>query len=420
MPPGLSTRQRLAVQLITASPATVDVVLGPAGAGKTAMLTALHEHYRSLGVPLLGACVAAVTARRLEHATAIPSTSIARLTSRLRAGHPLPNRCVLVIDEAGMVGTRDYHRLLTAVTAVSGKIIPVGDRAQLTEIDAGGMFARLSRQHLRVELTDNHRQRHGWERAALTTLRAGDIPRALGLYQRHDRLHPHADTDTLTATIASQYLDAVHSGVAPGEVVALTATRSGAARLNQAIRHQLQHAGAIGPDQNAGDNTYAVGELVMITRNDHQRGLLNGQRATIAHVRSDRVGLDLDGQAVTVPADWANDRLVGAYAITIHKAQGLTVDFVLVDATGIGDRNAGYVALSRARHRTEIHHTGIDTLTDALSDDPLSPIPSHHLRQRGITADLAQRLTRTSEQQLAIDQQPRWQRDPPAREGLSR
>jgi conjugative relaxase-like TrwC/TraI family protein len=406
MPPGLSARQRVAVQRIAASTSSVDVVLGPAGAGKTAMLTALHSHYQALGVPVLGACIAAVTARRLEHATAIPATSIARLTNRLGDGQPLPDRCVLVIDEAGMVGTRDYHQLLHAVTAAGGKLIPVGDRAQLTEIDAGGMFAQLSRTYLRVELTDNHRQRHGWERAALTTLRAGDIPRALNLYQRYDRLHPHADTEQLVTKIASQYIAAVNNGTAPGEVVALTATRRDAARLNHAIRQQLQDVGAIGPDQTAGGDSYAVGELVMVTRNDHGRGLLNGQRATVTAVQPKQVSLDIEGQAVTVPADWANDRLTGAYALTIHKAQGLTVDVALVDATGIPDRNAGYVALSRARDRTEIHHTGADQLADALGDDPLSPIPARDPLQRGITADLAQRLTRTSEHQLAIDQRP--------------
>ncbi|HVU61312.1 MAG TPA: AAA family ATPase, partial [Mycobacteriales bacterium] len=280
------------------------------------------------------------------------------------------------------------------------------------EIDAGGMFARLSRQHLRAELTDNHRQRHGWERAALTTLRAGDVPRALGLYQRYDRLHDHTDTNTLTTTIAAQYLDAVHSGVAPGDVVALTATRHGATRLNHAIRDRLQHAAVIGPNQTAGDSSYAVGELVMITRNDHGRGLLNGQRATITAVQPDQVNLDVDGHVIIVPASWANDRLTSAYALTIHKAQGLTVDIALVDTTGVSDRNAGYVALSRARHRTEIHHTGVDQLADALGDDPLSPITDRDRRESGITTELARRLARTSEQQLAIDQQPSWRETP--------
>jgi conjugative relaxase-like TrwC/TraI family protein len=417
--PGLTPMQRRVVENIAASTSTVDVLLGPAGSGKTALLAALHTHYRSLDVPVVGACVAAVAARRLEHATAIPSTSLARLLARIRDGQPLPPQCVVVLDEASMVGSRDYHQLLTALTAAGGKLLPVGDRAQLAELTAGGMFARLSLQHLRGELVDNHRQRHGWERAALTTLRAGNIPHALTLYARHDRLHAHPDSTALASAIAEQYLDVIADGVAPDNVVALAATRSTAAALNSQIRHRLQQAGWISPDQNAGERRYAVGEQVMVTRNDHHRGLLNGQRGTITAIHPDRITLDVDGQPVTVPASWANDRLIGAYATTLHKAQGLTVEIALVDATGIGDRNAGYVALSRARERTEIHHTGIDTLTDALADDPVSPVKQRTRPEP--TSELAVRLVHIREQRLAIDQDPRWHRPPTtAREGRGR
>jgi conjugative relaxase-like TrwC/TraI family protein len=404
---GLSPVQQRAVAHLATSTATVDVVLGPAGAGKTAMLAALHTHYRSLEVPVLGACVAAVAARRLEHATAIPSTSIARLLQRIHSGRPLPEQCVVVVDEAGMVGTRDYHQLVAAVTAVGGKLVPVGDRAQLPEIDAGGMFARLAQQHLRAELTDNHRQQRGWERAALTTLRAGDVPRALGLYDSHDRLHHHNGPDDLAAAIARDYLDTVTSGVPIDEVVALAATRTSSDALNRAIRSRLQHAQLIGQDQPAGDDSYAVGELVMITRNDHQRGLLNGQRATITAVHPRQITLHVDGRQVTVPAGWANDRLTSAYALTVHKAQGLTVDVALVDATGLTDRNTGYVAFSRARARTEIHHHGLDALTAALADDPFTSTT----RDRSTTTtELAARISRHREQQLATDQHPQWTR----------
>jgi conjugative relaxase-like TrwC/TraI family protein len=415
---GVSTAQHSAVVAIAASPAAVDVVLGPAGAGKTAMLAALHDHYQALGVPVLGGCVAAVTARRLEHATAIPSTSIARLVARIRDGQPLPDRCVLVIDEAGMVGTRDYHQLLHAVTAAGGKLIGVGDRAQLTEIDAGGMFARLSRGHLRVELTDNHRQRHGWERAALTLLRAGNVPQALDVYQRRGRLHHHHHPEQVTDAIARRYLDILQHGVPVSEIVALAATRTGAATLNHAIRHQLQTTGLIGADQPAGNESYAVGEHVMVTRNDHQRGLLNGQRARITAVTPAQVTMQVDGQQdVTVPAGWANDRLTGAYALTIHKAQGLTVDIALVDATGLTDRNTGYVALSRARHATEIHHTSSRELAHALHDDPFTDRAQH----RHPISQLAGRLQQQREKELATDLHPQWYRPPPAgREGLSR
>ena len=399
----LSTEQHAVVQAIAASPASVDVVLGPAGAGKTAMLAALHAHYRDLGVPTFGACVAAIAARRLEHATGIPASSVARLTSQLRRGEPLPDRCVLVVDEAGMVGTRDYYQLLSVVTAVGGKLVAVGDRAQLTEIDAGGMFARLSRMQLRGELTDNHRQVHEWERDALVALRQGELMPALRAYTRHSRLHDHAETDAMRTAIANHYTDALRDN-APFGVVALSGSRNGATALNTAIREKLRADGHLGEDQPVGDRTFAVGEVVLVTRNDHQRGLLNGTRGIVTAINSRTVRLRLDDHRdVTVPTGWAADRLRTAYAMTVHKAQGLTVDVAIVDTTGLSDRNSAYVAASRARQRTELHHTDTDTLIETLLDDPFRARPPSVV---DVQAHVARRLTRRREQRLAIEQHP--------------
>ena len=402
----LSEEQTDAVGNIARSLSTVDVVLGPAGAGKTALLATLHEHYLRLDVPVVGACVAAIAARRLETATGVPATSVARLLHRI-GRERLPERCVLVLDEAGMVGTRDYHRLLAAVTNAGGKLVAVGDRAQLTEIDAGGMFARLSRAHLVGELTDNHRQTNPWERDALLDLRHGRVERALAAYSVHDRVHQSGDHPQLVDHIAAQYEDALHGGARPFDVVALAASRHSATTLNTAIRTRLQHASLLGTDRDVAGRTLAVGELVVVTRNDHPRALLNGTRATITAISRRGLTLHLDdNRNVTVPAAWAAERLRPAYALTVHKAQGLTVDAAFVDTTGLRDRNAAYVAASRARHRTELHHTGLDPLLEAICDDPLTAVsrrPSGGLDAR---RRLASRVGAQREQQLAIDQAP--------------
>jgi conjugative relaxase-like TrwC/TraI family protein len=403
---GVSAEQLTALIAVVASTARVDVILGSAGAGKTAMLTVLHDHYGVTGVPVVGACVAAIAARRLEQATAIPATSVARLAGRIRDGHSLPDQCVVVLDEAGMVGTRHYATLLTEVARVGGKLVAVGDRAQLTEIDAGGLFAHMCRRYRRAELTDNHRQAQPWERDALTALRSGNVPGAWRAYRDHNRLHHHPDHDTLRLHIAGQYLAALAAGTPPLQLVALSGSRDVADQLNTDIRHALQQGGHLGPDHDIGGRPLAVGELVLVTRNDHQRGLLNGTRGTVTTITDRHVTLHLDdARAVTVPAAWAAERLQPAYAMTVHKAQGLTVDIALVDTTCIGDRNTGYVAFSRARARTDIHHTGSRELLPSLGDDPLTgPFPDE--RQRG---GAWQRLVEQRQQRLAVDQATWWQ-----------
>jgi hypothetical protein len=152
----------------------------------------------------------------------------------------------------------------------------------------------------------------------------------------------------------------------------------------------------------------AVGEQVLVTRNDYDRGLLNGQRATVTAIGGGRVRLQVDDQQLDVPAGWAGDRLTSAYALTIHKAQGLTVDVALVDATAISDGNTGYVALSRARCRTEIHHSDLSELTDALVDDPLRPRRSARRPDPGPA--LATRISRFRNQQLATEHDLDWRR----------
>lgn len=139
----------------------------------------------------------------------------------------------------------------------------------------------------------------------------------------------------------------------------------------------------------------------MVTRNDHGRGLLNGSRGTITAITDPHVTLHLDeGRIVTVPTSWAADRLRPAYAMTVHKAQGLTVDVAIVDTTGLADRNAGYVAASRARHRTELHHTSDTDLAEALRDDPLTAT-ARPANTRAAEIAFAQRLRRLRAQQLA-------------------
>lgn len=140
--------------------------------------------------------VAAVTARRLEHATGIPATSIARLLTTARRTDSatgrrvgLPRGGVVVVDEASMVDTRTLAGLLAHTRAAAGTLVLVGDPAQLPEVGAGGLFPALARHPDTIALTDNRRQTDEWERRALADLRAGD-PGAAVAASRHPRPRP--------------------------------------------------------------------------------------------------------------------------------------------------------------------------------------------------------------------------------------
>ena len=155
--PATERTSRLSVeqQQMVASLAAANglaVVVGPAGSGKTAALAAATRAWTEQGRTVVGGAVAAITARRLEHATGITSTSLARLLAAARRTDPttgrmtgLPDGGVVVVDEASMVDTRTLAALLAHTRAANGTLVLVGDPAQLPEIGAGGLFAALAR-----------------------------------------------------------------------------------------------------------------------------------------------------------------------------------------------------------------------------------------------------------------------------------
>jgi len=168
----------------------VALVVGKAVTGKTFALGAAREAWQAAGQPVLGVAVARRAARELQDGAGIATTSVAALLGALHTDRhsALPERCVLVVDEAGMLATRQLSELVDSVAAVEGKLVLVGDHRQLPELEAGGAFRGLVNRGLAVELTENHRQVHAWERGALDHIREGRSEQALALYQAHDRV----------------------------------------------------------------------------------------------------------------------------------------------------------------------------------------------------------------------------------------
>lgn len=177
----LSEEQRELVRRLVTSGAGVDVVVGPTGTGKTRALRAARQAWEATGHTVIGASLAAVAARELQNGSGIPATSLARFQSDLqRTG--LPEKSVIVVDEASMIGTRQHLELLEAAAAHGAKLVLVGDPRQLSEIEAGGLFASLTRAEDALQLTINQRQAEAWEGEALTALSDGDPSTALDAY----------------------------------------------------------------------------------------------------------------------------------------------------------------------------------------------------------------------------------------------
>ena len=161
----LVDEQAQLVRDLTNSKAGVDIVVGPAGAGKTRALRVAREAWEAAGHTVIGSSLAAVAAQELQNGSGIRSTSMARfLASVEREG--LPAGAVVVVDEASMIGTRQLLQVLQAAAQAEAKVVLVGDPCQLSEIDAGGLFGALARSEHALQLTANQRQTEEWAREA--------------------------------------------------------------------------------------------------------------------------------------------------------------------------------------------------------------------------------------------------------------
>ncbi|MBK5307782.1 MAG: relaxase domain-containing protein [Frankiaceae bacterium] len=398
-------QQRLVFALLT-SGRGVDVVTGPAGSGKTAALGHAASTWQQRGVPVAGCAVAALTAQGLQDATGARSVSLARLLHQ--PDRHLPAGGVLLVDEAGMIGTRALTQLLMQAEQRHCKVVLVGDPAQLPELEAGGLFNALAEQPTALHLTGHHRQREAWEQEALTALRAGRTVEAIDALDRHDRVHSGSDRVQLFHQLVGDYARARGAAADPWNVVVLASRRSDVHQLNALIRDRLRADGRLGRDQlviNTPDAAvgFAVGDQVLVTRNDHGRGLLNGTSGRVS--AADRRGLIIDtrdGRRVAVDRSWLEQgQLDHGYAMTLHKAQGRTVNTALLLADLTVTAEAGYVGLSRGTHA---NHLYLDTSSEPRVEPPCQPAAAWN--QRGLDASAANRdlMRRRQQQRLASRQ----------------
>lgn len=357
--PSLSREQRAMVEALCRSGDGVQVVIGVAGAGKTYALGAAYDAWRSSGVRVIGTALSARAAQELSQGAGIHSSTIAKLTAELddpaRGG--LKAGSVLVVDEAAMVSSRELAVLAGHARQAGAKLVLVGDDRQLPSIGAGGLFAALADRLGAVELTENRRQALTWERDALAALRAGRSDVALAAYHANDRHHHAGDHSQLCERLVGDWAAARQHG---DQVMMLATRRADVDQLNQLARQSLRNQGRLGRDViDVAGRVFAVGDEVICGRNDRRIGVINGTRGTVIGPSADSTGLVIQtghGTEIALPDGYLQaGHVIHGYATTIHKAQGATTERTFVLADEHLYREAGYVALSRGRHRNDIY-----------------------------------------------------------------
>jgi Ti-type conjugative transfer relaxase TraA len=362
----LSPEQRSAFDHVTSGRGLTSVI-GYAGTGKSAMLGVAREAWESAGYQVRGAALSGIAAENLEGGSGISSRTIASMERQWEQGRELlTTRDVLVIDEAGMIGSRQMERVLSEAQKRGAKVVLVGDPEQLQAIEAGAAFRSIAERHGSVEITDIRRQREDWQRSATRYLATERTGEAIRVYRDHGSVHYAATRDQARADLIERW-DKDRQASPQATRIILTHTNDEMQALNQAARERLRSSDELGSDVSLqvekGERTFAPGDRVMFGRNERSLGVKNGTLGRIESITAVRMAVLLDdGQRVAF--DFKDYAAVDhGYAATIHKAQGVTVDNAHVLATPGLDRHAAYVALSRHRQGVQLHY-GQDDFAD--------------------------------------------------------
>ena len=381
----------------------LGIVVGHAGTGKSAMLDVAREAWEAAGYAVRGATLSGIAAENLEAGSSIVSRTIASLEHGWEQGWDmLTSRDVLVIDEAGMVGTRQLERVLSHAAEAGAKVILVGDPKQLQAIEAGAAFRSIQERHGGAEIGEIRRQQEDWQREATHDLATGRTGHALDAYRSHGMVHEAETREQAREDLIDRW-DRDWQAAPERSRIILTHTNDEVRALNDAARERMRSAGDLGEEVRLaverGERNFASGDRVMFLQNERGLGVKNGTLGTIEQVRPQSMAVRTDdGRNITFDFKDYN-RIDHGYAATIHKAQGMTVDRTYVLATPGMDAHGSYVALSRHRDGVDLHYgrddfANPDRLTRTLSRDRAKDMASdyeqidtaqRYAERRGIT-----------------------------------
>jgi Ti-type conjugative transfer relaxase TraA len=381
----------------------LSIVVGHAGTGKSAMLRVAREAWEAAGYEVRGVALSGIAAENLESGSGIPSRTIASMEHGWQQGrNGLTPRDVLVIDEAGMVGTRQLERVLSHAAEAGAKVVLIGDPQQLQAIEAGAAFRSIHERHGGAEIGEVRRQREDWQRDATRDLATGRTGRAVDGYRSQGMVHEAQTREQARGNLIDRW-DRDRQAAPERSRIILTHTNDEVRALNEAARERMRAAGDLGDDVRLtverGERTFASGDRVMFLQNERGLRVKNGTLGTIEQVNAQSMTVQADdGRSVRFDLKDYN-RIDHGYAATIHKAQGMTVDRTHVLATPGMDAHGSYVALSRHRDGVDMHYGGDDfasqdRLVRALSRDRAKDMASDHERadpaqnyaeRRGIT-----------------------------------
>lgn len=356
----LSDEQKAAIEHV-AGDERIAAVIGRAGAGKTTMMKAAREAWEAAGYRVVGGALAGKAAEGLEKEAGIVSRTLSSWELGWSQGRgKLNDRTVFVLDEAGMVSSRQMAFFVEAVTKAGAKLVLVGDPEQLQPIEAGAAFRAIADRIGYAELETIYRQHEQWMRDASLELARGHVGKALAAYQSNGKM---IGSELKTDAVANLIADWNREYDPAKSTLILAHLRRDVRMLNERARAKLMERGII--EQGFafktadGVRSFAAGDQIVFLKNEGSIGVKNGMLGKVVEAAPGRlvavIGEGEHLRQVIVEQRFYNNVDHG-YATTVHKSQGATVDRVKVLASLSLDRHLTYVAMTRHREDLGVYY----------------------------------------------------------------
>ncbi|MBB6181798.1 Ti-type conjugative transfer relaxase TraA [Pseudorhizobium flavum] len=356
----LSDEQKAAIEHV-AGTERIAAVIGRAGAGKTTMMKAAREAWEAAGYRVVGGALAGKAAEGLEKEAGIVSRTLSSWELGWSQGRgKLNERTVFVLDEAGMVSSRQMATFVEAVTKAGAKLVLVGDPEQLQPIEAGAAFRAIADRIGYAELETIYRQREQWMRDASLDLARGNIGKAVAAYQSNGKM---IGSELKADAVANLISDWNRDYNPAKSTLILAHLRRDVRMLNELARATLMERGII--EQGFvfktadGNRNFAAGDQIVFLKNEGSIGVKNGMLGKVMEATPGRIvaviGEGEHLRQVIVEQRFYNNVDHG-YATTVHKSQGATVDRVRVLASLSLDRHLIYVAMTRHREDLGVYY----------------------------------------------------------------
>ncbi len=356
----LSDEQKTAIERVGGS-VRIAAVIGRAGAGKTTMMKAAREAWEAAGYRVVGGALAGKAAEGLEKEAGIVSRTLSSWELRWDQGrNQLDDKTVFVLDEAGMVSSRQMALFVEAVTKTGAKLVLVGDPEQLQPIEAGAAFRAIADRIGYAELETLYRQRQQWMRDASLDLARGKIAKAVEAYGVHGRMM----ASELKGQAVSNLIADWNRDYDPEKSSLILAhLRRDVRMLNELARQKLVERSIVEEGDvfktADGIRRFAAGDQIVFLKNEGSIGVKNGMLARVVEASPGRIVAEIGDaerhRQVSVEQRFYNNVDHG-YATTVHKAQGATVDKVKVLASLSLDRHLTYVAMTRHREDLAVYY----------------------------------------------------------------